>query len=60
MVTGISCVPLASCEVLLVWCEDVQDKSKMAYPSTATRDIEGNKVFGSGEDLVRGHNISVG
>jgi len=58
--TGIAGVPLASCEVKLESAPDVKDKGGMAYLKEDTVDVVGNKVFGRGEVLVRGLNISKG
>mmetsp|Transcript_28018 Transcript_28018/g.43569 ORF Transcript_28018/g.43569 Transcript_28018/m.43569 type:complete len:721 (-) Transcript_28018:139-2301(-) len=47
-------------EVKLLSCPEIKDKAGVAYLSTDTRDVEGNKVFGRGEILVKGNNIAVG
>ena len=57
---GIAGVPLDSCEVKLESCPDVCDKKKNPYLITDTVDTTGSKVFGRGEIMVRGNNISVG
>ena len=57
---GIAGVPISSCEVKLVSCPDVSDKAKMPYLSDDTRDVDGNRVFGRGEVLVRGNNVTLG
>jgi long-chain acyl-CoA synthetase len=57
---GIAGVPLASCEVKLESCPDVKDKAGLGYLTTDRRDVAGNAVFGRGEVLVRGNNISKG
>lgn len=58
--TGIAGVPLTSCEVKLESCPDVTDKAKLPYLSTDKRDVDGNRVHGRGEIMVRGANISKG
>ena len=41
-------------------CPDVKDKAGLGYLTTDRRDVAGNAVFGRGEVLVRGNNISKG
>jgi len=53
-------VPISCCEVKLESCPDVSDKAKMPYLIDDTRDVEGNRIFGRGEVLVRGNNVSLG
>jgi long-chain acyl-CoA synthetase len=57
---GIAGVPIPSIEVKLESCPDVCDKKGKPYLSTDTVDVEGNKVWGRGEILARGTNISCG
>ena len=57
---GIAGVPIAACEVKLESCPDIQDKKKNPYLITDTTDVNGNKIFGRGEVLVRGNNITKG
>ena len=56
---GIAGVPLTSCEVKLESCE-IEDKAGLPYLSTDTRDTNGEKIYGRGEIMVRGANISKG
>ena len=57
---GIAGVPIAACEVKLESCADITDKNKNPYLISDTIDTVGNKVFGRGEILVRGNNITKG
>ena len=57
---GIAGVPISCCEVKLQSCPDVCDKAKLPYLSDDTRDVNGVRVFGRGEVLVRGNNVSLG
>jgi long-chain acyl-CoA synthetase len=57
---AIAGMPIPSCEVKLGSTPDVCDKAGQAYLSTDTTDVNGNKVFGRGEVLVKGKNISLG
>ena len=57
---GIAGVPLAACEVKLESCAEINDKAGLPYLKEDTRDVQGNPVYGRGEVLVRGHNISKG
>ena len=57
---GIAGVPIAACEVKLESCPDIQDKKKNPYLITDTQDVNGNKIFGRGEVMVRGNNITKG
>lgn len=58
--SGIAGQPIPSNEVKLESTPDIADKAGMPYLSTDTRDVEGNKVFGRGEVLVRGNNVAMG
>lgn len=53
-------VPIPSVEVKLSSTPDVNDKGGQPYLSTDRIDVEGNKVLGRGEILVRGTSISTG
>jgi len=57
---GIAGVPIASVEVKLASCPDVCDKAGLPYMSTDRHDVYGNPVWGRGEVLVKGTNISLG
>lgn len=57
---GIAGVPLPSVEVKLESVTEIKDKGGAAYLSTDTKDVQGNKVFGRGEILVKGNNVSLG
>uniref|UniRef100_A0A7S1VIL3 AMP-dependent synthetase/ligase domain-containing protein n=1 Tax=Grammatophora oceanica TaxID=210454 RepID=A0A7S1VIL3_9STRA len=57
---GIAGYPIPSVEVKLDSCPDVCDKAGQPYLSTDVLDVNGNPVFGRGEILVRGTNISMG
>jgi len=57
---GIAGVPIPSVEVKLRSVPDICDKGGIPYLNTDTRDVAGNKVFGRGEILVKGTNVSLG
>jgi len=57
---AIAGMPIPSCEIKLASTPDVCDKAGQAYLSTDTTDVEGNKIFGRGEILVKGYNNSLG
>uniref|UniRef100_A0A7S0KY27 AMP-dependent synthetase/ligase domain-containing protein n=1 Tax=Asterionellopsis glacialis TaxID=33640 RepID=A0A7S0KY27_9STRA len=57
---AIAGMPIPSCEVKLSSTPDVCDKAGQAYLSTDTTDVNGNKIFGRGEVLAKGFNISLG
>lgn len=52
--------PYPSVEVKLVSTPEIGDKAGQPYLSTDRFDVEGNPVFGRGEIVVRGANISCG
>lgn len=57
---GIAGMGIPSVEIKLESTPDVNDKSGQPYLSTDTLDHEGNQVFGRGEILVKGTNVSMG
>jgi long-chain acyl-CoA synthetase len=57
---GIAGVPIPSVEVKMASCADVCDKAGMPYLSTDRHDVQGNPVWGRGEILVKGTNITLG
>jgi long-chain acyl-CoA synthetase len=57
---GVAGVPIPSVEIKLESTPEVHDKNGNAYLSTDTVDIDGNPVFGRGEILIKGPNISLG
>jgi len=57
---GIAGVPIPSVEVKLESTPEVGDKAGQPYLSTDRHDVEGNPVYGRGEIVVRGINISCG
>mmetsp|Transcript_1425 Transcript_1425/g.2496 ORF Transcript_1425/g.2496 Transcript_1425/m.2496 type:complete len:766 (-) Transcript_1425:115-2412(-) len=57
---GIAGVPISACEVKLESCPDITDKNKNPYLISDRVDTAGNKVYGRGEVLVRGNNITKG
>ncbi|KAL7561234.1 hypothetical protein ACA910_004155 [Epithemia clementina (nom. ined.)] len=57
---GIAGVPIPSVEVKLVSTPDIGDKAGQSYLSTDRRDVDGNPIYGRGEIVVRGTNISSG
>jgi len=58
--SGIVGSPLSSCEVKLLSTPEIKDKNSAPYLSTDTTDVAGNKVFGRGEVLMKGTNLSLG
>jgi long-chain acyl-CoA synthetase len=52
--------PIPSVEIKLVSTPDIGDKAGQPYLSTDRFDVDGNPVFGRGEVVVRGTNISSG
>lgn len=57
---GIAGVPIPSAEVKVVSTPDVYDKGGIPYLSTDRTDVEGNPVWGRGEVMVRGGNVTSG
>eukprot|EP00558_Chaetoceros_sp_UNC1202_P012874 CAMPEP_0197232316 /NCGR_PEP_ID=MMETSP1429-20130617/234_1 /TAXON_ID=49237 /ORGANISM="Chaetoceros sp., Strain UNC1202" /LENGTH=720 /DNA_ID=CAMNT_0042690295 /DNA_START=76 /DNA_END=2238 /DNA_ORIENTATION=- len=57
---GVAGVPLPSVEVKLLSVPDINDKGGSPYLSSDTRDVNGNKVYGRGEILVKGPSVSLG
>lgn len=57
---GIAGVPIPSVEVMLLSVEDICDKKGNPYLKTDTIDVDGHRVFGRGEILVRGPSVSLG
>lgn len=57
---AIAGVPIPSVEVKLVSTPDVGDKAGQPYLSSDRFDVEGNPVFGRGEVVMRGNNLSCG
>eukprot|EP00518_Triparma_eleuthera_P004587 CAMPEP_0182457702 /NCGR_PEP_ID=MMETSP1319-20130603/3210_1 /TAXON_ID=172717 /ORGANISM="Bolidomonas pacifica, Strain RCC208" /LENGTH=760 /DNA_ID=CAMNT_0024656227 /DNA_START=42 /DNA_END=2324 /DNA_ORIENTATION=+ len=57
---GIAGVPISACEVKLESCPDILDKNKNGYLVSDRVDTAGNAVYGRGEILVRGNNITKG
>lgn len=53
-------VPVCSVEVKVESTPDITDKNGNPYLSTDRFDVEGNQVFGRGEIVVRGNNITCG
>lgn len=60
MRSGIAGVPIPSVEIKLDSTPEIMDKRGNAYLSTDTEDVDGNPVFGRGEILIRGSNVSLG
>jgi len=58
--SGIAGHPIPSVEVKLASTPDVCDKNGKPYLSTDREDVDGNPVFGRGEILVKGGNVSLG
>ena len=57
---GVAGAIIPSVEAKLVSTPDIADKGGQSYLSTDRRDVEGNPVYGRGEIVVRGTNISSG
>jgi long-chain acyl-CoA synthetase len=58
--TGIAGVPIPSVEIKMESTPEVMDKNGNPYLSTDTEDVDGNPVFGRGEILIKGTQISKG
>jgi len=58
--SGIVGPPLSSVEVKLLSTPEIKDKASAPYLSTDTTDVNGNKIFGRGEVLMCGTNLSLG
>jgi long-chain acyl-CoA synthetase len=57
---GVAGYPIASCEVKLVSTPDLCDKGGLPYLSTDRKDVDGNPVWGRGEVMVKGGNVTSG
>jgi long-chain acyl-CoA synthetase len=57
---GIAGMPITSCEIKLVSTPEVGDKAGQPYLSTDRMDVEGEPIFGRGEIVTRGVNLSCG
>jgi long-chain acyl-CoA synthetase len=57
---GVAGVPIPSCEVKLLSTPDVCDKGGLPYMTTDRHDVNGNPVWGRGEVLVKGGNVTSG
>jgi len=57
---GIAGFPIASVEVRLSSCPEINDRNKAPYLSTDTKDVNGEDVFGRGEVQVKGNSLSLG
>jgi len=57
---GVAGVPIASVEVKLESTPDVLDKGGIPYMSIDRKDVEGKSVWGRGEILVKGSNVTSG
>lgn len=58
--SGIAGAPIASCEIKLESTPEILDRAGQPYLTADSKDHEGNEVFGRGEILVKGNNISLG
>ncbi|KAG7357318.1 AMP-forming long-chain acyl-CoA synthetase [Nitzschia inconspicua] len=57
---GVAGQPIPSCEVKLVSTPDVCDRGGLPYLSTDRKDVDGNPVWGRGEVMVKGGNVTSG
>jgi len=60
LLSGVVGVPVPSVEVKVVSCPDIKDKAGNPYLSTDRLDVNGSKVYGRGEVLVKGNSLTVG
>jgi len=60
MRSGIAGVPIATCDVKLLSTPGIFDNGGFPYLRTDTHDVDGNRVHGRGEILVKGNNVSLG
>lgn len=58
--SGIAGVIIPSAEAKLDSVPEISDKNGNPYMNTDTTDVKGDKVFGRGEILTRGGNVSLG
>jgi len=58
--SGVAGVPIASCEIKLESTPEIGDKAGQPYLITDRRDVNGDPVFGRGEVLIKGGNVSCG
>uniref|UniRef100_A0A7S1YLD0 AMP-dependent synthetase/ligase domain-containing protein n=1 Tax=Grammatophora oceanica TaxID=210454 RepID=A0A7S1YLD0_9STRA len=58
--TGIAGKALPCVEIKLDSCPDVLDKDGHPYLATDRVDVDGNKIFGRGEILAKGANVTLG
>merc|ERR1712038_1500998 len=58
--SGIAGAPIPSVEVKLLSVPDISDKAGLPYLNTDKFDVEGNKIHGRGEILVKGPSVSLG
>mmetsp|Transcript_36235 Transcript_36235/g.53133 ORF Transcript_36235/g.53133 Transcript_36235/m.53133 type:complete len:358 (+) Transcript_36235:3-1076(+) len=57
---GIAGVPIPCNELKLDSCPEINDKAGLPYLNTDKRDEEGNFIFGRGEVMTKGGNITMG
>merc|ERR1712038_1788040 len=57
---GIAGAPIPTVEVLLESVPEINDKAGLPYLNTDKRDVDGNKIYGRGEILVKGPSVSLG
>jgi len=57
---GVAGAPIGSCEVKLESTPDIGDKAGQSYLATDKFDVDGNPVFGRGEILIKGNNVTAG
>lgn len=60
MRTGIAGTPIPCVEVRLDSTPDICDKAGVAYLKTDRKDVDGNEVWGRGEIMVKGKNVTTG
>jgi len=58
--SGIVGYPVSCCEIKLLSTPEIKDKNGAPYLSTDTTDVIGNEIFGRGEILMKGNNLSLG
>lgn len=57
---GIAGAPVPSVEIKLISVPDISDKAGQPYLNTDKLDVDGNKIFGRGEILIKGPSVALG
>ena len=58
--TGVAGTLIPCLECRLDSCPDINDKAGLAYLSTDRKDVDGNNIWGRGEIMIKGANVTTG